>query len=101
MPGPNVRNNRFASLRSTYDLAFAVLCHARKELEARCADNVMEEVIIRLQKNVDLSQIAVTRARNDLTMYLLERLRERNSRWSSDTKLIVPAARYNALRMSA
>lgn len=103
MPGQTVRNNRFASLRASYDAAFAVLCQARKELEMRCEDNVMEEVVLRLQKHVDLSQAALTRARNDLAMYLLERRDARRQDRASHAELIVgsPASRSIAARMGA
>ena len=72
MPQQTVRNNRFVSLRASYDAAFAMLCHAKRELDVRCEDNVMEDVVLCLQRNLDMSKTVYTRTRNDLAMYLME-----------------------------
>src|SRR5438552_7266088 len=69
-----VRDNRFTSLRATYDAAFAMLCHARKQLDLSGSEGMVEEDVRSLQRNLDVSQSAFTRARNDLAMYLLERV---------------------------
>ena len=74
MPTPTDRNDRFTALRAAYDTAFAMLCHARRELDARSEDNVMVDEFRRLQAKVEVCEATLTRARNDLAMYLLDRL---------------------------
>ena len=83
------RNNRYASLRASYDMAFAVFCHARRELDTRCEDNVMENVVLRLQKDFEASQAVYRGARNRLAMCLLERRYPRQRGRASHGKLIV------------
>lgn len=64
----------------------------------------MEEVVLRLQRDLDLAQAAFTKARNDLAMYILERRRARYQEWASHGKLIVgfPASRSAiSVRMGA
>src|SRR5438046_1341814 len=89
MPRLTVCDNRFALLRATYDAAFAGLCHARRELDVRSADNVMEDVVLRLQKNFEGCQTVYTRTRNDLAMCILERYYARQHMLASHAKLIV------------
>ena len=89
MPRLTVCDNRFALLRATYDAAFAGLCHARRELDVRSADNVMEDVVLRLQKNFEVWQAVYTRTRNDLAMWILERYNARKQMQALHGKLIV------------
>ena len=75
MKRQSYRDNQFASLRDRYDAAFAMLCHARREWDRRETGVVASEDALTLQKNLDLTMAAYTRARNDLAMWMMEQRR--------------------------
>jgi len=68
------RENRFAALRARYDSAFAVLCHATRELDRCKNEGATEQQLRDLRRAVELSQRAYTHARNELATCLLDRL---------------------------
>ena len=89
MPGEIDRDSRYAVFRASYDAAFAELCRARRELDLRLEDNVMEDVVLRLQRDFEGSQVVYTRARNRLARCILDQRRARQQGRASHGKLIV------------